>query len=151
MVLASNNAGKLAELRELLAPLGLRLLPQAELGVTEAEEPHRTFVENALAKARHAAAATGLPALADDSGLACDGLDGAPGVLSARWAGRHGDDRANLELLLAQLADVPDEHRGAQFVCAAALAVPSGPDTAAHPVIATVLGPTTAGIEVIDR
>ena len=85
-----------------------------------------TFAENALLKARAVAAATGLPALADDSGLAVDVLGGAPGIFSARWSGRHGDDRANLELLLAQLSDVRDEHRGAGFVCAAAIALPDG-------------------------
>ena len=93
----------------------------------EAPETGATFAENALAKAHDAAAATGLPSVADDSGLAVDALNGMPGVLSARWSGRHGDDRANLELLLAQVADVPDERRGAAFVCAAALVVPGGP------------------------
>ena len=85
-----------------------------------------TFADNALLKARYAARATGLPALADDSGLAVDVLGGAPGIFSARWSGRHGDDAANLRLLLAQLSDVPDAHRGAQFVCAAALVTPDG-------------------------
>jgi len=106
MVLASNNAGKLAELRELLAPLGLRLLPQAELGVTEAEEPHRTFVENALAKARHAARATGLPALADDAGLCVDAWGGQPGVDTAHFATRFGlprGDANNVRVLLERL------------------------------------------------
>ena len=87
-------------------------------------ETGATFEENALAKAREAVRHTGLPAVADDSGLAVDALNGMPGVLSARWAGRHGDDRANLELLLGQLADVPDERRGGGFVCAAAWALP---------------------------
>ena len=98
----------------------------------EAPETGATFAENALAKARDAAAATGLPSVADDSGLAVDALNGMPGVLSARWSGRHGDDRANLELLLAQVGDVPDERRGAAFVCAAALVVPGGPETVVH-------------------
>ena len=87
LVLASNNAKKLAELQALFDGLGVELVRQGELGVTEAEEPHITFIENALAKARHASAATGLPAIADDSGLAVDALNGMPGVLSARWAG----------------------------------------------------------------
>lgn len=106
MVLASNNAGKLAELRALLAPLGLSLLPQAQLGVTEAEEPHRTFVENALAKARHAARVTGLPALADDAGLCVDAWGGQPGVDTAHFATRFGlprGDANNVRVLLQQL------------------------------------------------
>ncbi|MHA6621603.1 RdgB/HAM1 family non-canonical purine NTP pyrophosphatase [Pseudonocardia sp. DLS-67] len=98
----------------------------------EAPETGATFAENALAKARDAAAATGMPSVADDSGLAVDALNGMPGVLSARWSGRHGDDVANLELLLGQVADVPDERRGAAFVCAAALVVPNGPETVVH-------------------
>ena len=85
-----------------------------------------TFAENALLKAREGAAHTGLPTVADDSGLAVDALNGMPGVFSARWSGGHGDDRANLDLVLAQIADVPDEHRGAAFVCAAALVLPGG-------------------------
>src|SRR5687767_15754092 len=93
----------------------------------EAPETGATFAENALAKARDAAAATGLPSVADDSGLAVDALNGMPGVLSARWSGGHGDDQANLDLVLAQIGDVPDGSRGAQFVCAAALVVP-GPN-----------------------
>lgn len=92
LVLASGNAGKLAELSDLLAPLGIRLLAQSELGVTEAEEPHPTFIENALAKARRASRLTGLPALADDSGLCVRALGGRPGVLSARWASAGADD-----------------------------------------------------------
>lgn len=114
LVLASNNAKKLAELRALLAPLGIALIPQGELGVGEAEEPHPTFVENALAKARHAAAATGLPALADDSGLCVAALGGAPGVHSARYAGEPKSDARNNEKLLAALAGQSD--RRARFV-----------------------------------
>jgi len=91
-----------------------------------------TFAENALIKARALAAFTGLPAVADDSGLAVDVLGGSPGIFSARWAGRHGDDAANLELLVAQVADVPERHRGARFVCAAALVTPDG-----HEVVET--------------
>jgi len=114
LVLASNNAKKAAELQTLLAPLGLQVIPQAELGVAEAEEPHVTFVENALAKARHAAAATGLPAIADDSGLCVAALGGAPGVHSARYAGEPKSDARNNALLLERLAGVAD--RRAHFV-----------------------------------
>jgi XTP/dITP diphosphohydrolase len=92
----------------------------------EAPETGATFVENALLKAREAVRYTGLPAVADDSGITVDALNGMPGVLSARWSGRHGDDDANTALLLGQLADVPDERRGAAFVCAAALVTPDG-------------------------
>ena len=99
------------------------------VGAPDVAETGVTFAENSLLKARAVAEATGLVAIADDSGLAVDVLGGAPGIFSARWAGRHGDDAANLRLLLAQLADVPDEHRGAAFVCAAALAVPAPPRT----------------------
>jgi XTP/dITP diphosphohydrolase len=98
----------------------------AAAGAPDVVEDGTTFEANALLKARAAAAATGLIAVADDSGLAVDVLGGAPGIFSARWSGRHGDDAANLRLLLAQLSDVPDAHRGAQFVCAAALVTPDG-------------------------
>ena len=125
VLLATANQGKVVELRRILAPYGLELR-----GIDGAYEPGpetgATFEDNALAKAREAVRHTGLPAVADDSGLAVDALNGMPGVLSARWAGRHGDDRANLELLLGQLTDVPDERRGAAFVCAAAYALPDG-------------------------
>ena len=104
LVLASNNAKKAAEMQALLAPLGIEVIPQSALGVGEAEEPHPTFVENALAKARHAAAATGLPAVADDSGLCVAALGGAPGVLSARFAGEPKSDARNNALLLEKLA-----------------------------------------------
>ncbi|THF64916.1 RdgB/HAM1 family non-canonical purine NTP pyrophosphatase [Pseudothauera nasutitermitis] len=114
LVLASNNAKKAAELEALLAPLGLQVIPQGELGVSEAEEPHPTFVENALAKARHAAAATGLPAIADDSGLCVAALGGAPGVQSARYAGEPKSDARNNALLLERLNGVAD--RRAHFV-----------------------------------
>ncbi|MBK5913202.1 RdgB/HAM1 family non-canonical purine NTP pyrophosphatase [Rhodocyclus purpureus] len=118
LVLASNNAKKLGELRAILAPLGWELIAQGELGVEEAEEPHCTFVENALAKARHAARVTGLPALADDSGLCVDALGGAPGVISARYAGEPKSDARNNEKLLAELAALgPDASRKAHFVC----------------------------------
>jgi XTP/dITP diphosphohydrolase len=122
LILASNNGKKLAELRALLAPLGIEVVPQGELGVCEAEEPHCTFVENALAKARHAALATGLPALADDSGLCVDALGGAPGVISARYAGEPKSDARNNEKLLADLAPFAQEQeRCAHFACVLAL------------------------------
>lgn len=119
LVLASNNAKKLLELQALFAPLGVELLTQGCLGIPEAEEPFASFVENALAKARHAAAASGLPALADDSGLAVEALGGAPGVLSARYAtlfGRPKSDAENNAVLLEKLAGQAD--RRARFVCA---------------------------------
>ena len=128
LLLATRNQAKLAELRRILAPLvdaevvGLADVPPYE----EAPETGATFAENALAKAREAVRHTGLPAVADDSGLAVDALSGMPGVLSARWAGRAKDDAANLRLVLEQLADVPDERRGAAFLCAAALVTPDG-------------------------
>ena len=115
LVLASGNRGKLAEFAELLAGSGLECVPQQALGVDDAEETASTFVENALLKARHAARLTGLPALADDSGLCVDALAGAPGLLSARYAGTHGDSAANIAKLLDALRDVPDESRGAHF------------------------------------
>ena len=133
VLLATRNAGKLAELRRMLADGPVEVLGLADVPeFPEAPETGATFAENALAKAQDAAAATGLPSVADDSGLAVEALNGMPGVLSARWCGRHGDDVANLELLLGQLADVPDERRGAAFVCAAALVVPHGPETVVH-------------------
>jgi len=110
LILASNNVKKLKELREILAPLGWELVPQGELGVPEAEEPHCTFVENALAKARHAAQITGLPALADDSGICIDALGGAPGVQSARYAGEPKSDARNNDRLLAELAGRDSRH-----------------------------------------
>ena len=114
LVLASGNAGKLRELRDILGG-SFEVRAQAEFGVEDIEETGLTFVENALLKARHAAQATGLPALADDSGLCVDALGGAPGLYSARYAGTHGDARANISKLLAALRDVPDEHRIAHF------------------------------------
>lgn len=130
VLLASRNAKKLGELRRILeaeAVAGIEVLGLADVEeFPEAPETGATFEENALAKARDAAAASGLPSVADDSGIAVDALNGMPGVLSARWAGRHGEDQANLELVLAQTADVPDERMGAAFVCAAALVVPGG-------------------------
>ncbi|MEX5260596.1 RdgB/HAM1 family non-canonical purine NTP pyrophosphatase [Kocuria rosea] len=132
VVLATHNRGKLAELRDLLAAalpgadVERLVVDAAAAGAPDVVEDGTTFEANALLKARAAAAATGLIAVADDSGLAVDVLGGAPGIFSARWSGRHGDDAANLRLLLAQLSDVPDAHRGAQFVCAAALVTPDG-------------------------
>ncbi|HEV2784559.1 MAG TPA: RdgB/HAM1 family non-canonical purine NTP pyrophosphatase [Actinophytocola sp.] len=133
ILLATRNPKKLAELNRILAAesitgieiIGLDSVPP----FPEAPETGATFEENALAKARDAARATNLPAIADDSGLAVDALNGMPGVLSARWSGKHGDDLANLELVLAQISDVPDGRRGAAFVCAAALAVPTRTET----------------------
>src|SRR5881227_1530885 len=114
LVLASNNAGKLRELAVLLQPLGVEIIPQAALGIAEAEEPHDTFLENALAKARHASRAARLPALADDSGLCVPALGGAPGVHSAYYAGREGSreerDARNNAKLVEQLRATPDRH-----------------------------------------
>ena len=115
LVLASDNRGKLREFGALLAPLGIELLPQRSLGVAPAEEPHTTFVENALAKARHASASTGLPALADDSGLCCVALDGAPGVRSARFAGQGAGDAENNAALVRALA--PHADRRGHYTC----------------------------------
>ena len=117
LVLASGNPGKLAEFRALLADGGFEVLPQHALGVDDAAETGLTFVENALLKARHAARATGLPALADDSGLCVDALRGAPGLYSARYAGHHGDNAANNVKLLKELDGVPTAQRGAFFIC----------------------------------
>jgi XTP/dITP diphosphohydrolase len=124
VLLATANAGKVAELQRILG--GAVELVGIDGRYEPGPETGATFADNALAKAREAVERTGLPAVADDSGLVVDALNGMPGVLSARWAGRHGDDLANLELLLGQLADVPDERRGAAFVCAAAYALPDG-------------------------
>ena len=124
LVLASNNPGKLRELQAMLAPLGIGVLTQSQLGIGEAEEPHPTFIENALAKARHASAASGLPALADDSGLCVAALHGAPGVLSARYAeglhtGKKNSDQLNNEKLLRDMQGVTD--RRAHYYCVLAL------------------------------
>ena len=115
LVLASGNTGKLREFRRLLAPLGIEVIAQAELGIAEAEEPHITFVENAIAKARHASAHAMLPALADDSGICVRALGGAPGVLSARYAGEPKSDARNNAALIAALAGVGD--RRAHYYC----------------------------------
>lgn len=129
LVLATHNPGKLAELRAILTPLVPGLDPEsiisaATLGAPEPVEDGLTFAENALIKARALAEATGLASVADDSGLCVDVLGGAPGIFSARWSGHHGDDQANLQLLLSQVADVADPHRTARFTCAAVLVVP---------------------------
>jgi XTP/dITP diphosphohydrolase len=131
LLLASRNAKKLVELRRILAasPAAERFELVGLADVAEYEEVPEsglTFAENALIKAREGVRHTGLPTVADDSGLAVDALNGMPGVFSARWSGKHGDDLANLELVLGQLGDVPDEHRGAAFVAAAALVTPDG-------------------------
>nr|WP_318383030.1 XTP/dITP diphosphatase [uncultured Enterobacter sp.] len=117
VVLATGNAGKVRELASLLTDFGLDVVAQTELGVDEAEETGLTFIENAIIKARHAAQVTGLPAIADDSGLAVDVLGGAPGIYSARFSGAGATDQRNLEKLLEELADVPDAKRQAQFHC----------------------------------
>jgi XTP/dITP diphosphohydrolase len=135
LVIASNNPGKLREISALLAPLGIEAVPQSQLGVTEVEEPHETFLENALAKARHASRATGLPALADDSGLCVAALKGAPGVSSAHFAGRKGSreerDARNNAKLLAELEGRDD--RGAYYYCV--LVLMRGPDDPAPIVV----------------
>ena len=134
LVLASNNAKKLAELQVLFAPLGVALVTQGSLGIPEADEPFDSFVENALTKARHAAKLSGLPALADDSGLAVEALNGAPGVLSARYATLFGQPKTDVDnnrVLLEQMAAVTD--RAARFVCAL-VAVKSAADP--EPLIA---------------
>jgi len=127
-VLASSNAGKLAELRALFTGSGLEFRSLTDVGVEPPEETGLTFIENALLKARHAARITGLPAVADDSGLVVDALAGAPGVRSARFAGADATDEENLDLLLARLAAVPDSGRQARFLCViVALRAPEDP------------------------
>ncbi|WP_238081511.1 MULTISPECIES: RdgB/HAM1 family non-canonical purine NTP pyrophosphatase [Pseudescherichia] len=117
VVLATGNAGKVRELASLLNDFGLDVVAQTELGVESADETGLTFIENAIIKARHAAQVTGLPAIADDSGLAVDALGGAPGIYSARFAGADASNQQNLEKLLVELQDVPDGERHAQFHC----------------------------------
>ncbi len=137
LVLATRNPHKVAELRAILLPLlpGAQIVGAEAFDVPEPVEDEVTFAGNALIKARQLAEATGLLALADDSGICVDAMGGAPGVFSARWCGRHGDDAANLELLLAQMADVPERHRGASFVCAAAMAAPDGREEVAEGIM----------------
>jgi len=117
IVLATGNLGKVREINELLADHDLEVVPQSDFNVPEAEETGLTFVENAILKARNAAAHTGLPAIADDSGLEVDALDGAPGIYSSRYAGSTATDKDNLEKLLADLGDLPDAQRSARFQC----------------------------------
>ncbi|MBT2382630.1 RdgB/HAM1 family non-canonical purine NTP pyrophosphatase [Streptomyces sp. ISL-11] len=129
LILATRNANKVIELRAILEEAGLDVEligADAYPHIPDVKETGVTFAENALLKAHALARATGLPAVADDSGLCVDVMGGAPGILSARWAGAHGNDKANLDLLLSQLGDIADEHRGAHFACAAALALPDG-------------------------
>ena len=121
IVLASSNPGKLREIRAVLGDSGIELIAQSDLGIEDADETGLTFVENALIKARHAARASGLPALGDDSGICVDALDGAPGLYSARYAGEHGNASANIDKLLDALHDIPADRRGAHFHCTLAL------------------------------
>lgn len=123
-VFASGNPGKIVEVERILDEFGISVVPQSEFNVSEADETGLTFVENALIKARHAASVTGLPAIADDSGLAVDALEGRPGIHSARYAGAAASDADNVDKLLLELADVPDENRGAGFHCAMVLVSP---------------------------
>ncbi len=148
LVLATRNRHKVGELHAILADAGLELDivgADAYPEVPDVKETGVTFAENALLKAHALAKATGLPAVADDSGLCVDVLGGAPGIFSARWSGRHGDDRANLDLLLAQLADIADPHRGAHFACAAALALPDGREHVVEGRLRGTLRHTPAG------
>ncbi|AWN27448.1 RdgB/HAM1 family non-canonical purine NTP pyrophosphatase [Streptomyces sp. NEAU-S7GS2] len=148
LILATRNAGKVSELRAILdaADLGIELVgADAYPHVPDVKETGVTFAENALLKAHALAQATGCPAVADDSGLCVDVLGGAPGIFSARWAGTHGDDRANLDLLLAQLGDIADEHRGAHFACAAALALPDGTERVVEGTLKGTLRHTPSG------
>jgi XTP/dITP diphosphohydrolase len=132
IVLASGNAGKLKELSRILGDLGFIVVPQSDFDVSDADETGSTLVENALIKARHAVAVTGLAAIADDSGLAVDALDGRPGVYSARYSGPGASDDSNIDRLLEELDGVPDEQRTATFQCVACFLTPDDPD----PVIA---------------
>jgi XTP/dITP diphosphohydrolase len=130
LVLATRNSGKIIEFRRILeeiAPGAVELISVDQFpDLVDVEETGSTFEENSLLKARYTSKATGLPAIADDSGLCIDALGGAPGIFSARWAGKHGDDQANLEKVLEQLKDVPEEKRGAHFLCVASLVLPDG-------------------------
>lgn len=136
LVLATRNQGKITEFRRILeelAPGQIELLGVDQFpDLVDVEETGSTFEENSLLKARYTSEATGLPAIADDSGLCIDALNGDPGIFSARWAGSHGDDRANIEKVLEQLKDVPDEKRTAYFICVASLSMPDGRHTVAE-------------------
>ncbi|WP_405017606.1 RdgB/HAM1 family non-canonical purine NTP pyrophosphatase [Kitasatospora sp. NBC_00070] len=148
LVLATRNQHKVAELRAILGAAGLDVElvgADAYPEIPDVPETGVTFAENALLKAHALARGTGLPAVADDSGLCVDVLNGAPGIFSARWAGKHGDDRANLELLLAQLGDIADPHRGAHFACAAALALPDGTERVVEGRLPGTLRTTSSG------
>ena len=148
VVLATRNQHKIPEIRRILAEAGseVDLISVADFdGVDDVVETGLTFAENALLKARVVAAATGLPALADDSGICVDAMHGMPGVFSGRWSGRHGDDTANLDLLLAQLSDVPDDERGASFVCVAALVLADGTEAVAEGRVPGTLLPERRG------
>lgn len=156
VLLATGNAHKVIEVRAILAEVLRGRVPSARIernlvglagyDVPEVIESGVTFEENALLKARAATESTGLPALSDDSGLCVDVLGGAPGIFSARWSGQHGQDRANLELLLAQLRDVPPEHRQASFVAAVALVLPDGRSVVTHGRVAGTLAQQPAGV-----
>lgn len=132
IILASGNAGKIREIADIFSSLGVTVTPQDAFGIESPEETGVTFIENALLKARHAAQISGLPAIADDSGISVDALDGRPGVRSARYAGEHATDDENVDRLLEEMADVPDENRGGGFHCAAVLAFP---DTSTAPLV----------------
>ncbi|MGW0548964.1 RdgB/HAM1 family non-canonical purine NTP pyrophosphatase [Streptomyces altiplanensis] len=148
LILATRNAGKITELHAILADAGLThdlVGADAYPEIPDVKETGVTFAENALLKAHAMARATGLPAVADDSGLAVDVMGGAPGIFSARWSGTHGDDAANLNLLLAQLADIDHPHRTAHFACAAALALPDGTERVVEGRLTGTLRHTPAG------
>ncbi|MFD9573854.1 RdgB/HAM1 family non-canonical purine NTP pyrophosphatase [Streptomyces sp. NPDC059982] len=148
LILATRNPGKVTELHAILSAAGLPFElvgADAYPQIPDVKETGVTFAENALLKAHALARATGLPAVADDSGLCVDVLNGAPGIFSARWAGTHGDDQANLDLLLAQLGDIADEHRAAHFFCAAALALPDGTERVVEGRLLGTLRHTPAG------
>ena len=148
VLLATHNEGKLVELRRILDPIAgsLEVVGLDDVGVVdEPVETEPTFAGNALLKARAAVASTGLPALADDSGLCVDALNGMPGVLSARWSGRAKDDAANIDLLLAQLRDVPSSRRGAEFRCAVAFVLPDGTEKVEEGVMRGRLLPEVRG------
>ncbi|MFD9815430.1 RdgB/HAM1 family non-canonical purine NTP pyrophosphatase [Streptomyces sp. NPDC059080] len=148
LILATRNPGKVTELRAILTAAGLDVElvgADAYPEIPDVKETGVTFAENALLKAHALARATGHPAVADDSGLCVEVLGGAPGIFSARWSGRHGDDRANLDLLLAQLSDIDAAHRAAHFACAAALALPDGTERVVEGTLPGTLRPTPSG------
>lgn len=139
LVLATRNPGKIVEFRRILEELHLRSIDLVGLEhfpeLQDVEETGKTFLENALLKARAVCQETGLPAIADDSGLCIDALEGAPGVLSARWSGVHGNDAANIERVLAQLGSIPDTGRGAHFTCVSAFVMPDGRESTAEGIL----------------